>query len=527
MPRDESLGASVREAIAAAEPVAAVIRVIAGERHAAADAGIAALHRARVPFYQRDKSLVRVCDVKARSTTGDVILVPGIAPVTPAILDRALGQSAHWEHYAAKSKDWLRTDPPHPVVSQILDMAGEWPFPPLAGVIGCPTLRHDGSLLSAEGYDPATGLVLRSAVPMPPILETRSDAEKAAELLWELLEEFPYADGASKSVAMSMLMTPVLRGAMAAAPMHLVTAPQAGTGKSYLADVASMIATGERIAVVAVAPNPEETEKRLVGCALSGFPVIGLDNCREVLEGDFLCQLTERPLMQLRALGKSDKIRVANTFTVFANGNNAAVADDLVRRTICCGLDANMEDPECRTFTGNPVKTVQEDRGKYVAAVLTIARAYLAAGKPNLPHPLLSYEEWSDNVRAPLMWLGFDDPVETMATARADDPRRQQRSMVFRAWFDELRDSKYMAGELIKQAQDRDYQTRELLHPRINAAFCEIAQTQKDKSPIGQIEPRRLGRWLSKNANTIADGLKLTVDRTDRSRVRYQLKPAR
>lgn len=81
------------------------------------------------------------------------------------------------------------------------------------------------------------------------------------------------------TVAMSMLLTPVLRGATPAVPMHLVTAPQAGTAKSYLADVASMIATGERIAAVAVAPNPEETEKRLVGSALAGHPVIGLDNC--------------------------------------------------------------------------------------------------------------------------------------------------------------------------------------------------------------------------------------------------------
>jgi putative DNA primase/helicase len=169
-------------------------------------------------------------------------------------------------------------------------------------------LRHDGSLLSAEGYDLATGLVLRSEVPMPPLSEfpTRSDAETAVWLLVEPLSEFPFVDDTSKAVALSMIMTPVLRGAMPAAPMHLATAPEAGTGKSYLADTASVIATGERIATVAVAPSPEETEKRLVGAALAGHPLIGLDNCRETLEGDFLCQITERPLLQLRALGKSD-----------------------------------------------------------------------------------------------------------------------------------------------------------------------------------------------------------------------------
>jgi hypothetical protein len=391
------------------------ITVHAGERHQAADAGLAALQAAGTPFYQRGRTLVRVCEVKARSTSGEVIFVPGIAEVTPAILDRALGQAARWERFDPKRQEMVRIDPPRAVVAQILDMVGEWPFPALAGVIGCPTLRPDGSLLNGEGYDEATGLVLRCSIPLPLLSDrpSRQAAEAAATLLLDLLAEFPFADETSKSVALSMLLTPVLRGAMTAAPMHLVTAPQPGTGKSYLADVAAMIATGERVAAVAVAPNPEETEKRLVGSALAGFPIIGLDNCRDTLAGDFLCQVTERPLLQLRALGKSDKIRVANTFTTYANGNNVAVADDLVRRTIRCTLDANLENPECRTFRGDPLAAVRRDRGAYIAAALTIARAYIAAGKPGRLPPLPSYEGWSDLVRSPLKWLGYADPVDT------------------------------------------------------------------------------------------------------------------
>jgi hypothetical protein len=361
------------------------IRVTAGERHKAADAGLAALMAAGTEFYQRDRSLVRVCQVQARSSAGDIILVPGIVGVTPAILDRALGQAVAWERFDVNAKDWVRTDPPRPVVAQIMDMAGDWPFPPLAGVLGCPTLRPDGSLLSAEGYDFATGLVLISAVTMPPLSDcpTRRDAEDAVALLASLLDEFPFANEVSRAVAWSALLTPVLRGAMAVAPLHLITAPEPGSGKSYLADVASMIATGERAAVVAVAPNPEETEKRLVGAALAGHPIIGLDNCRETLEGDFLCQVSERPLLQLRPLGTSDKVRVTNTFTIFANGNNIAVAADMVRRTISCTLDANVENPECRTFLGDPLAAVRRNRGAYIAACLTVARAYIAAGKPH------------------------------------------------------------------------------------------------------------------------------------------------
>jgi hypothetical protein len=502
---------------------ATAITVTAGERHKAADEGIAALYAKGVAFYQRDRMLVRVCDIKARSTSGDVILVPGIADVTPAILERALGQVARWQRFDAKKEHMLRIDPPRLVISQILDMVGEWPFPAIAGVIGCPTLRQDGSLLMAGGFDPATGLVLRSTVAMPriPTKPTRDDAKKAVEFLAGLLAEFPFANDVSRAVAVSMLETPVLRGAMAVAPMHLVTAPQPGSGKSYLADTASMIATGERVAAIAVAPNPEETEKRLVGSVLAGFSVIGLDNCRNTLEGDFLCQLTERPLLQARALGASDPFRIANTFTTFANGNNVVVADDLVRRTLRSEIDANVENPEGRTFQGDPLGAAYRDRGKYVAACLTIALAYLEAGKPGRLPPLPSYEGWSDMVRSPLVWLGFADPVDSMAKSREVDPVRQARALVFEAWHRDLHTAAYTAAEIIDLAQGRFSYDGSLEKPGLYAALVEIAQ--KPRAPAGEIDARRLGRWLSHQENTIAAGLKLTVDRADLRRIRYSI----
>jgi putative DNA primase/helicase len=500
-----------------------IITVKGGERHNVADAGLAALHAAEIAFYQRDQAIVRVCKIKAKASNGDTIFVPGIVKVTPAILERELGRAAVWERFDFKLQAMVRIDPPRPVINQILDMIDEWPFPPLSGIIACPTLRPDGSLLSREGYDPATGLVLCAAVLIPPIPDrpTREQAVAAAQHLCGLLAEFPFANSASKAVALSMLMTPVLRGAMDVAPMHLSTAPEAGTGKSYLADTSSTLATNERIAVVAVAPNPEETEKRLIGAALSGYPIIGLDNCRATLEGDFLCQVTERPLMQLRALGKSDKIRIPNTFTTFANGNNTTTADDMVRRTVICALDANIENPETREFQGNPLADVRANRGAYIGDILTIARAYMTADKPDRLAPLPSYEGWSDFVRSPLVWLGYADPVDTMATARAADPVRQGRARVFAAWLSELGEASYTAAEIIEQANARYDYDQSFVRPALRAALLEVAQKLTGSGDT--IEPRRLGKWLAKNENTIAAGRKLNVDRTDKSRVRYSL----
>jgi putative DNA primase/helicase len=296
---------------------------------------------------------------------------------------------------------------------------------------------------------------------------------------------------------------------MPTCPLHLITAPEAGSGKSYLADLVSLIATGEQAAVIATAPSAEETEKRLIGAALAGHPIITLDNCHAALAGDFLCQLTERPLLQLRALGSSDKIRVTNTYTTLATGNNAAVADDMVRRTISCRLDANAERPENREFRQNPVVMICQARGKYVAACLTIGRAYLTAGKPRPLPSLPSYEAWSGVVRSALVWLGLPDPVASMESLRGTDPVRQQRAAVFSAWRFELPAGRHQVADVIDFVSTR---------PGLRAALLEVAASRDGRD---EISPRRLGKWLARNENTISGQYKLTVDRRDPSRLRW------
>jgi putative DNA primase/helicase len=376
----------------------------------------------------------------------------------------------------------------------------------------------DGSLLDHEGYDEATGLVLiRDGLEMPPIAmtPTRDQAILARDLLLDLLQEFPFTDEESKAVALSMFITPVIRGAMSVAPMHLITKPLPGTGASYLLDCAAIIATGEVCAVEAMAPKYEETEKRLIGAALYGFPIIGIDNVREIVAGDFFCQVVERPLMSLRALGSSEKHRIPNSFTVFATGNNASVADDMVRRTIRCELDANLEHPEDREFSLDPVATIQRNRGNYIAAALTIPLAYLAAGCPNPKRPLPSFGEWSRLVRDSLIWLGLADPVATQARLRTDDPRKAEHGAIFDAW-----------RTRIGTGSNRSCFTKELIDiantdEPLREAFVAVAGQRFNAD--GKIDPKALGKWLAKHEGTIAAKCKLVADRTDASRPRWYL----
>lgn len=499
-----------------------IIRVFSGFRHVAADAALSAMSSLGVSFYQRDRSLVRASLAKAKAADGIIVEVPGIVGVSAPMLARAMGRSARWER-VNKEGEVIRIDPPKEVVEQVAAMSGEWPFPPITGVIGAPTMRPDGSLLLTPGYDAVTGLVLMAPPPMPtiPITPTKRDALEALALLNSLLDEFPFTDNASRSAAMSMLLTPVLRGALApAVPMHMVAAPQAGTGKSYLQDIASMLATGERCAVVTVAPDPQETEKRLVGAALAGYPLIALDNCNGTLTGDFLAQVTERPLLQLRPLGTSGVVRVSNVFTVFANGNNISVSADLVRRTLLCTLDANMENPETRSFSHDPVVSIAKDRGKYLAACLTLARAYVCAGMPGRLPRIASFERWSDLVRSSLVWLGWPDPSTGTETIRAEDPTRNARSAIFEAWAQCLVVGQgYQTGEIITAAETYDGVTSTFVNAELRSALFAIAKAKSAE----KIDAMRLGWWLRATAKVVSGRFKLMVDRTNATHPKWSI----
>jgi hypothetical protein len=187
---------------------------------------------------------------------------------------------------------------------------------------------------------------------------------------------------------------------------------------------------------------------------------------------------------------------------VIATGNNLIVHGDMVRRTLACELDPKVERPELRKFDFYPVDRVLADRGRYVAAALTIIRAYLVAGQPDLRAPLISYREWSDKVRSALVWLGETDPITSMEETRELDPELNTLREVIAGWGDAIGfNVRKTASEIAAAAELRigNYGTQ-IAHPAFREAMMNVAGDR------GAINVRSLGRWLSRNAGRIAGG---------------------
>lgn len=424
------------------------IRVIKGKIYEAVDAACAVLASPEIGIYARGGTLVRAVAHKSAGGTlsirkrseGNVTRADGaivVETIGETALMEALTREAIFEKYSGTAKDWVSTDCPPDVARMALARRGYgWNIPPLRAIIHAPCLREDGSAISESGYDERTSLLFLSQRLWPSVPEnpSRTDAYAALTVLNEPISDMPFVGATDRAGACALLITAVLRPMLSSAPMFAVTAPAAGTGKSLLVDVASVLATGHPAAVITPTRDEIELEKRLGAAALAGDSVITIDNVSHPLASDQLCQLLTQPEIQVRVLGKSENVKIPSTALICATGNNLSIVGDLVRRTILIRMDAGVERPDERDgFRFNPVDRALARRMELVVAALTIVRAYRLAGTPDRASPMGSFEDWSDHVRSALIWLGAGDARGNVDEMRAEDPEKATLAEIMRA----------------------------------------------------------------------------------------------
>jgi len=477
----------------------------------AVDAAEAILARPDLPIadrvFQRAGRLVRVGVLPVPGPVDGVSRPQGAVVILPAekpFLLTVLSRHGRFQRFDGRSQAWRTIDPPKAVAEAIISRSGRWPFPVLRGVVACPTLRADGSLMLAPGFDAASGYYLNHDLAVRvPEKPTKEEAQEALNTLADLLAGFAFVEPVDCSVALALILTAVARPSLDTVPLFSITAPVRGSGKSTLMDIASVIATGRRSAVLSATSDRDELEKRLVGCLLSGDCIINLDNVNGTLKSDLLCQATTSEAVKVRPLGSSDQTEVPNAALWACNGNNITVAADLARRTLLCRLDPGMERPEERVFSFDPIARAREHRAEYVTAALTVLRAYIAAGRPDQGvHPFGSFERWSGLVRSSLVWLGAVDPCESREAVMEDDPEAAMLKSLFAAWVERFNRTSRTVKEIVRASEEEDSPLADVLH--------DIAGEGRG------INTKRLGWWLRRNVGRIVDGKRLTQNRVSR-----------
>jgi hypothetical protein len=333
-----------------------VIRLIEGQLHRAVDRAEDALIAAGgCHLYQRGELVVRPIRPKLKAANDRDTFGWKLIQVTKPFLIDTLTRIARFEKFDGRVGDYVPKNCPDQVAEVYLSRAGRWRIPLLLSIVSTPFLRADGSLCERPGYDQASALLFHPEKQSFPAIAPAPTLEQAQEALKylddALLSEFPFVEKIDRSVALSGIFTAFDRRAMATAPLHGYTSPVAGTGKSLLVDIASILTTGQLAPVTSQGKTEEELEKRLGAVLISGDPIISLDNCDHEVSSAFLCQALTQRRLRIRLLGYSQTVEVPITAAFYCNGNNLEIGNDLTRRTLLCQIDAGVERPELRSLS--------------------------------------------------------------------------------------------------------------------------------------------------------------------------------
>lgn len=500
-----------------------VIRIRNGFLHVAVDQGEGALLQRGLEFYQRGNLVVRPTMTAIAVSGGREVRAQRLVNVKAHHMSEAFNKAASWMRFDKREGEWVKTDCSLRIAETYLAREGQWRLPVLTGVINCPTLRADGSILDQPGYDLRTGLLYDPQEGVFPLLSRapeRDEAMRALDFLLEVVATFPFVSDADRSVALSAILTTLIRRSLPTAPLHGFNAPTAGTGKSMLVDMASLVATGSLAAVIAQGKTEEEMEKRLGAALIAGDQLISIDNCESALGGELLCQCLTQQSLKVRILGKSINAETPCNAAMFATGNNLTLSGDMTRRALRCTLDAGVERPELRRFDQDPLALIAGNRGDYVAAALTVLLAFHAAGRPQQRDPLGSFVEWSRWVRDSLIWLGQADPCDTMEQLREADPKLEALMTVLEQWHSVVGFERVTVRELIEKAtaQQQNYFGRnDFIHPEFRESLLAVA------GDGGAVNGARLGKWIAANQNRIVHDRRIVSAGVSAGRQRWRV----
>ncbi len=482
--------------------------------------------------FQRNKQLVRVARLSKSSASEEAVrrrkgsMV--IIPCDVAYLQMELCKSAQYQVWSKSEEDWVRVDPPIKACNALLANSGNWDhLNVLTAITEVPVIDHEGRVIDQPGYDEKTGIYFDpGSLELPNMSDspTREEALSSLAKIKEVLAGFPFVDDASRAVAIATILLPFVRPLLRSAPLSAVTAPKMGSGKTLIATIVGYIATGRVPVLMSQAKDTEEEKKRFLAVLMQGDPIIAMDNISRPIESDAHSTILTEPTWTERLLGSNQNVTVPTAVTWLATGNNLMIAGDMSTRTLVCAIDPRVEKPEEREFAINLHEYVPTNRGRLVAACLTILRAYStakAAGNGVKGIKTFGrFEMWSRAIREPLIWLGEADPCDSRDRIEQHDPIRDRLATLCEAWFCFLDDQPYTVKQVISllPTEATDYAVME---DERAAHATALRDAFEDISNDTKLNSRKIGNFIAKYEGRIEGGFSFQRSDAERRAVKW------
>lgn len=501
------------------------------------DAISALLQKNNPPYiFVRSGKLVRI---RTDGETGQ----PIIEEMSESVLKHRLERCANFIKYVPKKRvkgeavqfEEKPIVPPKDVILDIM-AADCLPFPPLQGVITTPIIRLDNKLIASPGYDdenltyyhPLPGFTMPGIPDEPTVLDNR----RAVELLEEIIIDFPFVeDGGSRTNAIAAMFTAVLRPMInGPVPFALFDKPQRGTGASLLAECINIIATGREAAMFTAPVKDEEWKKNITSQVRSGKLIVTVDNIEGKLYAPSLASVLTSTIWQDRLLGQNEIVTLPHRIFWIGTGNNIQLGGDLPRRCFWIRMDANEAQPWKRSGFKHPniKEWVMEKRGDIVAAILTLARSWILAGRPapdDLPK-LGGFEAWVEVIGGILSYhkiAGFLGNQEALYDEADADGK--QWEIFIQALYENWPAVGFTAQDIkTRLAYDTPNHPEEgdAPGPLLSVLPDRLADAWEGKNK-GSFQ-RKLGNALSKKIDVkFSNGLKIIKDGDVRRAIRYKV----
>ena len=202
------------------------------------------------------------------------------------------------DFYRARTSDgeteYIAVSPPNEIAEQVLSLPpADWKFPSLKGVTEVPLVKPDGTLLDTPGYDKKLKIFYDPSEDLKnleiPEYCTQDDAINAAKVLQYVIAEFPFEGEADRANMIGLLLTPFIRHAFKGdIQLALLDATNPGTGKTFLAQIAAIIATGARTEARSQKGDDDEWRKFILAVLLKCPQIVLIDNVSGTLASVFI-----------------------------------------------------------------------------------------------------------------------------------------------------------------------------------------------------------------------------------------------
>jgi hypothetical protein len=383
--------------------------------------------------------------------------------------------------------------------------------PIVRGLITHPLVCADGRLIETPGLDAESELYLHLGgklgsaptfiappIPVPddPIKAQALAAQYAQEILRHY-DDYKFEQEIDRVVALAARIGLLTRKDLDIAPCFLLVGPERGTGKTTLAAIDHVIATGHDIPAASLEDDSEKAKQTLFAAFSSSPTAVLFDNlpANESFGSDVLAQALTKGFVETRRFHSQTNVRANTNCQLYFTGNAITLNEDLQARTL-----------EVRFSAERPTKWSHPDwltharsvREEVRVKLQFIQRAFIRHGAGTVEGVYTRFSNWARRVRDPLLWAGLPDVGQRFQDLEDQNPNRAVDAGIVAELKNRV-DGKFTAGEIAMRIGAGDAYG-------IDERFSDLRSMIQERWPralgksgaqhLGQYFREYLKRWL-------------------------------